>query len=241
MNNRDRDVDIYNRILKYPVFSLQRRRDKGYDKTIQLDNATIRVTCFQTVNSDDRELLFVLAYLFTIAEKNNATTVNADETQITAEFFTRDISLLLRSNNYEHFEECLHRLTSLTIFYSDEKKEKPLRLLHDYKINKETHTITVHFDYDFYKRCKEGGITVSLDKLLQLSPVGQSLYCVFIANSNIYKEETLIERTGISASRYDKSQETLKRAFKEIKEKHIIKDFVRCKERGRWVYKITKY
>lgn len=241
-----RDVDIFNRILKYEIFSVSEKRQKGYDRAIRLnDDAKIRVTCFETINQHDKDLLFVLVYLFCETEKQKATdvTLHDDIRVIAADFYIRDISLLLKNHDYNYFKECLDRLYSLTIFFSDRKKSEPIRFIQHYKINEENKTITVYLNYDFFVLCKERGLTVDLTHLLSLKrQVAKQLYSVIISNSNIHCEKMLIERTGINVSRYDNAQQLLKFAFQELVEKHVIKSFVRKKDKnGKWHYEYEKY
>jgi hypothetical protein len=241
-----RNVEIFNRILKYEIFSVSEKRQKGYDRTIRLnDDAKIQVTCFKTVNQHDKDLLFVLVYFFCEAEKHKAIDVilHDDIRAIAADFYIRDISLILKNHDYNYFKECLDRLASLTIFFSDRKKSEPIRFVQHYKVNEEDKTITVYLNYDFFALCKEKGLTVNLSTLLKLKKqIAKQLYSVVISNSNIHYERTLIERTGICTSRYDNAQRLLRQAFKEIVKKHAIKSFTREKDKnGEWYYDHEKY
>jgi hypothetical protein len=241
----NREVDIFNRVLKYEIFSVSEKRKKGYDRTISLNDDKIRVTCFETVNQHDRNLLFVMVHFFCEAEKYKAIDVilHEDIRVVAADFYIRDISLLLKNNDYDYFKECLDRLTSMTIFFSDRKKSEPFRFVQHYKINEENKTITVYINYDFFILCKARGLTVDLTTLLNLKKqIAKQLYSVIISNSNIHYEKTLIERTGINTNRYDNAQQLLKQAFEELVEKHVIKSFVREKDRnGKWYYDYEKH
>jgi hypothetical protein len=241
-----RDIKMFNRILRYEIFSVSEKRQKGYDKTIRLeDDANIRVTCFETVNQHDKDLLFVLVYFFCEAEKHGVVDIvlHEDIRVIAADFYIRDISLLLKNHDYDYFKKCLDRLTSLTIFFSDRKKSEAVRFIQHYKINEEDKTITVYINYDFYLQCKKDGLIINLTTLLNLKKqIAKQLYCVIISNSNISLEKTLIERTAINANRYDNAQRLLRQAFEELVKKHVIKNFTLDKAKnGKWHYVYERY
>lgn len=243
-----KEIDIYHRILRYCPFALTQKRKKGMDITKYLPGGgRIRITCFETANFEDADVLFAIAYLASLAAVENAATVFEHEhvKTIRASFYIRDISLLIHSNDYHFIKNSIERLTSLTIFYSDKKKSEPQRFLQHFHIDEEDKFTTVYLDYAFWEACLSHGLTINVERLLNLkSGAAKALYMIITANSGIDEllEKTLVERIGIEVKRKDRERRTLRRALDNLVEGHIIAGFsFRKNAAGESMIKIVRY
>ena len=114
--------------------------------------------------------------------------------------------------------------------------EKPIRFLHFYDISKEgIKTVEVHLDYEFFSACNWD---IDLSKLLKIkSQTAKALFGVLKTNSNIRKDSTLIERTGIMCKRPDVARKMLAQAFADLEKNELTPRYARIKKgRGEYDY-----
>lgn len=144
-----------------------------------------------------------------------------------------DLSKKIGNNDYENILQSLERIMDLRISYSGKGIKDITHFLHKVFYDRNTGYIQVLVDYNFYIACINEGLRLDFEKYGVLNPVSKNLYCYLISNSNNkFREELLIDRTNISASRKDKAQSMLRKSLQELKDKYIIEDFIIEKKKG---------
>lgn len=238
----NKNVNIYRRLLKYPPFALSRGKVGAMIIKHKLKNGKeIIATAQEYVTVEDAEKLYTLCY---IAQKNkNYNIINTEKFGKMAEItvFMWDIRKLTNCHDDNYINSALNRIAGIKIQYNFSKRNSTTHIIYASNFNEDTGEINVLMDINMFKNFAEKSLTIDIEKYNSLPPVGKNLYGFIATNtSNIFKENTLIERTVIQAKRKNKAQDILRKAITELKNNNIIKNFKIEKKDGQRFIKIER-
>lgn len=241
---KQKELDIYNIILKYPPFLTSRRRNKTTDIKHYLRNGGyIHATADCAVTVEDAEKMFaaILLSFQPYRMKHGAIDV------VSCYVYLSDIKKLCNTHDYNSIFDSLQHIAKLTITQTDEKGKtiQITHMLHKVvRLEGNEGVIQMLLDYDFYAYCKNKAtsLTIDVQKYIQLNPITKNLYSFIITNSNnVFYEDTLIERALIQVSRRDKAQAMLKNALQELKDAYVIKDYELITKNKQRMYRIERF
>lgn len=239
---REGNIEVYRRILKYSPFALKRR--KGIHQSIHhlSSGGTITAVAPEAVTVEDAEKLYALILVGNegqMIEAHNGFSVIA----VSAKF--SDIKNATHAHDYKAIKKALERITMLTIKYRYVKNDKDdyiiTHIIHKIKLDENKNTITALFDCDFWKACKEKSLTMHFPTYQSLAPATKNMYGFIITNSgNIFTEDLLIERAALTEGRRDNRQKIIKKALQELTDKAIIDKYEVVKKNGTRLYRIYR-
>lgn len=239
---KNKNVNIYRRLLKYPPFAVSRGRGGAMMIKHKLRNHNeIIATAPECVTTEDAEKLFTLCFLAQINKSYKL--INTEKFGKMAEItvFIWDIRKLTNCNDDNYIYQALDKITGIKIQYNFSKHKSTTHIIHKVNFNQDTGEINVLMDLYMFKNFTEKSLTINIEKYTSLSPSAKNLYGFIATNQSIiFKENTLIERTVIRAERKDKAQSILKRALTELKNNHIILNFKIEKKDGQRLINIER-
>ena len=237
----NKNVNIYRRLLKYPPFAVSRKGGAMIVKHKLRNGKEIIATSPEFVTVEDAEKLYTLCY---IAQHNKSyNIINTEKfgkmAEITA--YVWDIRRQTNCHDDVYIYQALDRITGIKIQYNFTKQESTTHIIHIVNFNHETGEINILMDLNMFKNFSGKSLTIDIEKYNLLRPVAKNLYGFIATNpSNIFRENTLIERAVIQAKRKNKAQNILIKAITELKNNNIIKNFKIEKKDGQRFIKIER-
>ncbi len=235
------DVEIYRRFLKYPFGLPKRKGISHYVKHI-LNNGRIEYKAPDPIGTEDTEVLYTL---FTLIQqgKTMITLSNTEKIPVTCvETTVQDIAKELNTHNYQRVLDSLRRLKGLSMHcYYGKKKEVHINIIYRIEYFRDTGGIRILIAEEIYRALMNKTLTISYDTYIDLSPTAKNLYTYLTTNSgDTFKEDTMIERAVILASRKCDAQVKLREAVDDLKNNGIIRDYSRRKKDGTWYITIDR-
>ncbi len=249
--SNDVRVRIDNRLLHYVPFSVTYRREKDMDVEKEFKWGRIRMVCLETVNMQDADVLFALVYQAGMAEQNHGLEHNNSlngSAVVGVRTGLRAIARLAGSTRLDVVEKSIVRLAAYRIEFITGKGEpesiQTLRAVEHCEIDRPTKEIHYLLDKEFFELCKDKGLRVNLTKFTAFRKnTTKALYLFLVGNSggDRFLEDTLLSRIGIGGKRPNKRRQQLQKAFDDLKEKHIIKDWSAPETRSDQFYEIIRF
>jgi hypothetical protein len=237
----NKNVNIYRRLLKYPPFAVSRKGGAMIISHKLKNGKEIISTAAEYVTVEDAEKLYALCY---IAQMNKSyRIINTEKFGKMAEItvFIWDVRKLTNCHNDGYIYQALDRITGVKVRYNFVKNISTTHIIYAANFNQDTGEINVLMDLNMFKNFTEKSLTIDIEKYTSLTPVAKNLYGFIATNpSNIFKENTLIERAVIQAKRRNKAQDILKKALNKLKEANIIQDFKITKKEGKRIIEIER-
>jgi len=237
--NKDNSlVDIYRRVLKYPPVATK-RKDGPMKIQHNVNGGSVIIEAPEYVTSEDLEKLYAAMYVC----RDKGRVVQSDTTKsVRLTMHVSTIRIVTNCNDDSYIHESLKRMAKLTITYTRDKKYIVMHLVNRAEFDPATGILDLYIDQDFYNRCIEEPLSISIDTYCSLSPTAKNLYSFLASNSaNVFLEDTLIERAVIQTPYHYKAQAILKKTLDELVVKHIIKAWKRYKKNGKWHIEIDRY
>jgi len=238
--NKD-NVDIYRRVLKYPPVAVS-RKDGPMKIKHNVNGGSVVIEAPEHVTSEDFEKLYAAMY---ITQNGNGKITRSDIAKtVKIQLHVSSLRAITRCNDDFYIRDALQRVAKITITYDNhaDKKYIVMHILNRAELDEKTGIIDLHIDQDFYNRCIEEPLSISIDTYCSLSPTAKNLYSFLISNSaSTFLEDTLIERAVIQTPYHYKAQAILKKTLDELVVKHIIKAWKRYKKNGKWHIEIDRY
>jgi hypothetical protein len=239
----NKNVNIYRRLLKYPPFAVSRGKGGGsmIIKHKLKNGKEIIATAPEYVTVEDAEKLYALCYI--AQNKKSYSIISTEKFGKMAEItvFVWDIRKLTNCHSDSFINQALNRIALIKIQYNFAKKSSTTHIIYTANFDEDTGEINVLMDLNMFKNFAEKSLTINIEKYALLRPVAKNLYGFIATNSsNIFKENTLIERSVIQAKRKNKAQDILGKAITELKNNNIIKNFKIEKKDGQRFIKIER-
>jgi hypothetical protein len=243
LGKSDENLEVYRRILKYSPFLLKREKG-GHLVTHHLEGGGIITTAAaRAVSVEDGTKLYAL-----MLNKESAITedIHGDFRVIVVKCKLSKIRMACNSHDYSQIFKALERIAGLTISYESGKNDKSFNafvthIIHSVKMSEPKNEVIALFDADFFRACQEKSLTLHFPTYQQLSPAAKNLYSFLISNSgNVFSEDLLFERCGLTQGRKDDRQRTLKKAMQEIVDRAIIVGHKVEKKNGVRMYYIQR-
>ena len=239
---KNKNVNIYRRLLKYPPFAVSRGKGGAMIIKHKLKNGKeIISTAPEYVTVEDAEKLYTLCYI--AQENKNYNIINTEKFGKMAEItvFMWDIRKLTNCHDDNYINSALNRIAGIKIQYNFSKRNSTTHIIYASNFNEDTGEINVLMDINMFKNFAEKSLTIDIEKYNSLTPVAKNIYGFIATNpSNIFRENILIERAVIQSKRKNKAQDVLKGALTKLKEKKIIQDFKIIKKDGQRFIKIER-
>ena len=228
-------VRIDHRLLHYIPFSVAKVRQPKMEAEKTWDWGGIRMKCADTVNTRDADVLFALVHLARVAKEDcleqgrtyDGRAVVGVKTRI------RDVARLAGITNRCFLNESIARLAAHTItFTTVEGKEKMitnvLRMVEGYEVDPaDPKNIRYLLNEKFRQDC-ENGLRVNLTRLVAIKGnTAKALYLYLIGTDRIsFRAEALAYMIGVKREKQSKGTQELKEAFRELKAKSVLRDWV---------------
>lgn len=218
MNSTERkEIEIYDRILKYPPFTV--RRSEGPMRIEhQLENGgKVIAESLETVTTEDAEKLFVA--IFFIQTNGSAKDWKYNNIEVTAgEVNIRDIIRLTNCKDENYIHKSLKRIAKLSISWNfPDGRQGVTHILHEVEYDPRTGNLTLLFNKHFFRLCLEKYLTLDVVLFCKLSPTAKNLYAYLCSNpAEKFHEETLFERAGIKTSEIRNKRISLRKTLNEL-------------------------
>jgi|GEM_PF-3039664 len=218
--NRDNFVEIYQKILKYPMFSVNDTTEISHEFK---NKGQIKLQAKKAVNIEDEEKFFAILYLLQtgkakIVEKIELKSFNTTASVI--EVKISDISELTNCNSYEHILDSVRKISSCTleIFMFEKGKAKKTFFTYFfpfYEYISEKKVLNIFIDDRILIACQKKPLKLNIADYLCLKGHAKNLYKYL--SSNVSKEKfhiyTITKRCHIKAKRKSEIKRAVKRAL----------------------------
>ena len=243
-SKKNKTVDVYRRLLKYPPFAVSRKAGTMTIKHKLKHGGEITAACLEHVTTEDAEKLYALCY---IVQKNKTYNIIQTEkfdkiAELTANIW--DIRKIVNCNDDMYIYKAIDRIAGIKISYNFGKNKSSTHIIHAVKFNKATGEINVLMPLDMFRNFKTKALNIDIEKYSKVSATAKNIYGYISTNSgNIFNEDLIAERAVIqnNSNRKCEMQRAIKRAFNELKKEHIIKDFQISKINGKRQIIIDKF
>jgi hypothetical protein len=241
-------VNIYRRVLKYPPFAAG-KKSGAMLITHNTKEGKIIATAHEWITTEDGEKLYNIMY---IAQKNKQVKIiNIDDNKlkniIRIDVNIKDIKKLTNNHNESKILDSIRRLKTLVITYQEISKnkiitEKAINIIIQYDFDAKSGILTLYINREFYLACENKNLTINLSIYNKLTATSKNLYSFIATNTGtIFTENLLIERAVIFNKRQCDNQTAIKKALSELKNEHIIKNFIISKKDGKRLINIDKF
>lgn len=219
-----KEIEIYDRILKYPPFTVRRREGPMRIEHNLENGGKVIAESLETITTEDAEKLFTAIYFIQQSKttkdfKYNNIEVVAGETHVS------NIIKMTNCKDEKYIHDSLKRITKLSISWNfPDGRQGATHILHEVEYDPRTGNLTLLFNKLFFNLCLKKYLTLDVNLYCKLSPTSKNLYSYLCGNpAEKFHEETLFERAGINAAENYNKRKQLKNALNElVKYKYIF-------------------
>lgn len=213
MRKRDRILQLYANLVKYPLFKIQ-----PSSETIQQTNTgEVILKSAHPVSIHTEEKLFLLTYLLQKSKQQENDLI----------IKLKQLAEITSLHDYKIILKEIQKIKSinLKLIPNSDLLVSPIT---SYSLNTQKNLIIITFDPKFLELCScKYTLKINLDVYLKLNPIGKNVYKYLLANSSreSLKIESIKQRCHINITHYYHIREKLKKIMLFLKDSNIIKDF----------------
>lgn len=238
MNKKHFDIQVYSKMLKYPMFPIVR----DIEVTHFIHNIAITMRSSIPVSTNTEEKLFALLYLI----KNKIAKIellsNKEIEYYVIKCTIKDIAQACSTKDYKNIIDELENLMKVTFTFANPNGSRfsftPIAAV---KYDASTGIVTTVMNSIFYKLCNSNmTLHLNFEKYQKLPPTAKNLYKYLIANSD--KEclliNTIKERCHIKTTTKHHTVAKIKKAAESLVKEGLLSFFkiVDCK----FYFKLSK-